>query len=101
MLAEKLVPPGEVFVVEKTAVLRREAFVGARGGPSRAGFGNGPVPAGVEEHLGRPAHRVVLKYVRDVERRFGEVRFGAGMLTDHNPGMYEAALDRLVVGVGV
>ncbi|KAK3901974.1 Sn1-specific diacylglycerol lipase beta [Staphylotrichum tortipilum] len=99
MLAEKLVPPGEVFVVERTAVLRREAFVGARGG-SASRFG-GAVPAGVEEHLGRPAHRVVVKYVRDVERRFGEVRFAGGMLTDHNPGLYEAALERLVVGVGV
>ncbi|KXX78825.1 Sn1-specific diacylglycerol lipase beta [Madurella mycetomatis] len=87
MLSEKLVPPGEVFVVESQRALRGDAFVAAAGGN------------GEEDHLGRPAHRVVLKYVRDVERRFGEVRFGVSMLTDHNPAKYEATLERLMVGV--
>jgi hypothetical protein len=44
---------------------------------------------------------MVLKYVRDVERRFGELRFDASMMLDHSPGRYEAALDRLMVGLGV
>ncbi|KAK8098886.1 uncharacterized protein PG998_012127 [Apiospora kogelbergensis] len=52
-----------------------------------------------EEQIGRPATRIVLKYVRDVESRFGEVRFGASMLTDHSPGRYEDALRRLTLGV--
>ncbi|GAB1312371.1 sn-1-specific diacylglycerol lipase [Madurella fahalii] len=90
MLSEKLVPPGEVFVMESQRVLRRDAFVAA-GAAAAAGR--------EEDHFGRPAHRVVLKYVRDVERRFGEVRFGVSMLTDHSPGKYEAALERLRAGV--
>ncbi|PHH64205.1 hypothetical protein CDD81_4819 [Ophiocordyceps australis] len=80
--AHKLVPPGEVFAVESTPVLRREAFV-----------------AGDEGGVGRPAQRVVLKYIRDVETRFGEVRFGGGMLTDHSPAKYEDALNKLRLGV--
>lgn len=82
MMSHKLVPPGEVFTVESTAVLRRDAFL-------KDG----------EEQLGRPARRVVLKYVRDVEAHFREVRFGTSMLVDHSPGKYEDALARLRWGV--
>jgi hypothetical protein len=81
MMSHKLVPPGEVFVVESNPVLRRDAFVSG------------------EEQLGKPARRVVLKYVRDAEARFREVRFGTSMLTDHSPGKYEDALRRLRWGV--
>ncbi|KAL2157956.1 hypothetical protein VTH06DRAFT_5011 [Thermothelomyces fergusii] len=84
MRSEKLVPPGEVFVVEGTVALLR--------GPEAAEGGEG---------LGRPARRMVLRYVRDVERRFGEIRFGMGLLMDHSPARYEAALDRLARGLGV
>jgi hypothetical protein len=49
--------------------------------------------------LGRPATRAVLKYVRDVERPFGELRFGGSMLLDHSPGRYEISLR--VLGKGV
>lgn len=84
MMSQKLLPPGEVFVVESTRVLRRDAFL---------------VPEIGGEDLGRPAHRVVLKYVRDVEKRFREVRFGTSMLTDHSPGKYEDALNKLRSGV--
>ncbi|KAH8907544.1 hypothetical protein BR93DRAFT_552383 [Coniochaeta sp. PMI_546] len=81
MMSHKLVPPGEVFVVESSAVLRRDAFVSE------------------EEHFAKPARRVVLKYVRDAEARFKEVRFGTSMLTDHSPGKYEDVLRRLRWGV--
>lgn len=84
MMSFKLVPPGEVFVVESTAVLRRDAFVRSEG------EGGG---------LGKPARRVVLKYVRDVEAYFREVRFGSSMLVDHSPGRYEDALARLRWGI--
>lgn len=84
MQSDKLLPPGEVFVVETTPVLQRDAF--ADSARSRAG-------------LGRPAVRVRLKFVRDVEGRFGEVRFGAGMLGDHSPGRYEGSLGMLGRGV--
>jgi uncharacterized membrane protein YgcG len=97
MAGDKLVPPGEVFVVESEEVLRREAFVFSTPG---TGSGSGQGGGGIRQ-LGRPAKRMVLKYVRDVERRFGEVRFYGSMLTDHSPGRYEAALERLMRGVGV
>ncbi|KAK3371981.1 hypothetical protein B0H63DRAFT_401836 [Podospora didyma] len=83
MMSHKLMPPGEVFVVESTRVLRRDAFL----------------LEGEDDHYGRPANRVVLKYIRDVERRFREVRFGTSMLTDHSPGKYEDALNKLKAGV--
>ncbi|KND87948.1 Sn1-specific diacylglycerol lipase beta [Tolypocladium ophioglossoides CBS 100239] len=82
MKSARLVPPGEVFAIESTRVLRRDAFVVLDEGP-----------------VGRPAQRVVLKYVGDVEARFGEVRFGTGMLTDHSPAKYEDALNKLRLGV--
>jgi hypothetical protein len=34
-----------------------------------------------------------------VEKRFREVRFGTSMLTDHSPGKYEDALNKLKMGV--
>jgi hypothetical protein len=86
MMSQKLLPPGEVFVVESTRVLRRDAFL-------REGVASG------EQHFGRPAQRIVLKYVRDVEKRFREMRFGTSMLTDHSPGKYEDALNKLKMGV--
>ncbi|KAG9230198.1 hypothetical protein BJ875DRAFT_163499 [Amylocarpus encephaloides] len=91
MLSPKLLPPGEVFVVESCPVLKRDAFVDSkdRTQPTNE-MGNG---------LGRPATRAVLKYVRDVEKRFGEVRFGGSMLLDHSPGRYEASLGALGRGV--
>ncbi|KAI6086483.1 hypothetical protein F4821DRAFT_238343 [Hypoxylon rubiginosum] len=82
MMSSKLLPPGEVFSVESTPALRRDAFL-------QAGTGQ----------VGRPATRIVFKYVRDVETGFREVRFGASMLLDHSPGRYEDALRRLTLGV--
>ncbi|EHL01018.1 putative Sn1-specific diacylglycerol lipase beta [Glarea lozoyensis 74030] len=90
MLSSKLVPPGEVFVVESCPVLKRDAFVEGGLGSRGSERGSG---------LGRPATRAVLRYVRDVERRFGEVRFGGSMLLDHSPGRYEASLGALGRGV--
>ncbi|RYP06553.1 hypothetical protein DL764_003098 [Monosporascus ibericus] len=96
MMSCKLLPPGEVFAVESAPTLRRDAFLGS---PVRPGTGTGGVQQ-QHHHFGRPATRVVLKYVRDVEARFREVRFGASMLMDHSPGRYEDALRRLSRGVG-
>lgn len=89
MLSSKLVPPGEVFMVECEDVLAREAFVGDRT--------NGEEGAAAE--IGRLAKRSRLKYVRDVERYFGEVKFVGSMLLDHSPGRYEASLAALGKGV--
>ncbi|KAK1998157.1 lipase [Colletotrichum falcatum] len=82
MKSLKLLPPGEVFLIESQRVLRRDAFL-----------------LSDEESIGRPAQRVVLKYVRDVESRFREVRFGTSMLIDHSPAKYEDALNKLRFGV--
>ncbi|KAL4904622.1 hypothetical protein BDW74DRAFT_27154 [Aspergillus multicolor] len=86
MCAPKLVPPGEVFVVETMRVLQRSAFT------SDMGEDGSP-------RLGRPATRVQLKFIRDVESRFGELRFGSGMFSDHNPARYEASLVALTRGI--
>ncbi len=84
MLSPKLVPPGEVFIVETTPVLQRDAFL----------------KRDVDEKgLGRPATRCVLKHVRDVANTFGEIKFGGSMLLDHSPGRYEASLAALGKGV--
>jgi hypothetical protein len=88
MLSAKLMPPGEVFVVETMPVLQRDAFT--QSGKEDGDGGKG---------LGRPATRSVLRYVRDVEKRFGEVRFGGSMLLDHSPGRYEGSLGALGRGV--
>ncbi|CAJ2503532.1 Uu.00g109260.m01.CDS01 [Anthostomella pinea] len=82
MMSSKLLPPGEVFSIESTPCLRRDAFL----------------QAGTEQ-IGRPATRIVLKYIREVEAQFREVKFGASMLLDHSPGRYEDALRRLTLGV--
>ena len=87
MQSSKLVPPGEVFLVESMPVLRRDAFKTDEA-PGSGGGG-----------LGRPATRSVLRYVRDVEKKFREVRFGGSMLLDHSPGRYEASLGALGRGV--
>ncbi|KAI9838962.1 MAG: hypothetical protein M1819_004170 [Sarea resinae] len=89
MQATKLLPPGEVFVVERQPVLQRSAFT------ARGNDGQGDkYPS-----LGRPAVRAVLKYVRDVEGCFGEIKFGSSMFADHSPGRYEMSLGALGKGV--
>lgn len=82
MKSEKLMPPGEVFCIETQRVLRRDAFL-----------------LSGERHLGRPAQRIVLRYVKDVQARFAEVKFGTSMLIDHSPANYESALNMLRLGV--
>lgn len=86
MCALKLMPPGEVFVVETMRVLQRDAFT-----PNLGDDG--------QPRLGRPATRVQLKFIRNVETLFGELRFGSGMLSDHNPARYEASLAALTRGI--
>jgi hypothetical protein len=99
MVNDKLVPPGEVFVVETTRVFDRLDPDVAR----EAVFGPGDSKDDRTEKLyralGRPATRVQLKLIRDVEVRFGELRFGRDMFGDHSPGRYEAALAALERGI--
>ncbi|KAK7744021.1 hypothetical protein SLS62_010382 [Diatrype stigma] len=100
MMSDKLLPPGEVFAVETTPVLRRDAFRLKKNSSNNRGSEPEAEGHSSRGHVGRPATRVVLRYVRDVEARFREVRFGASMLLDHSPGRYEDALRRLMAGVG-
>ncbi|GKZ30106.1 hypothetical protein AbraIFM66950_007800 [Aspergillus brasiliensis] len=86
MRAPKLMPPGEVFVVETMRVLQRNAFT--------ADMDKDGYPL-----LGRPATRVQLKFIRDAEALFGELKFGSGMFSDHNPARYEASLAALARGI--
>ncbi|WEW61425.1 hypothetical protein PRK78_006915 [Emydomyces testavorans] len=87
LTAAKLLPPGEVFIVDTMRVLQRDAFT------LDAASGDG------YPRLGRPATRVQLRFIRDVETRFREIRFGSGMLGDHSPARYEASLAVLARGV--
>lgn len=89
MRAPKLMPPGEVFVVETMRVLQREAFTPA---PEFTSADSYP-------RLGRPATRVQMRFIRDVDAWFGELRFASGMLSDHNPARYETSLAALARGV--
>ena len=86
MHAPKLMPPGEVFTVETMRVLQRDAFTSTY---SEDGY----------PRLGRPATRVQLRFISDAEALFGELRFGSGMLSDHNPVRYEASLAALARGI--
>ncbi|KAK5052727.1 hypothetical protein LTR84_002593 [Exophiala bonariae] len=99
MVNDKLVPPGEIFIVETSRVFDRLDPDVAR----EAVFGPDDTKDDRTEKLyralGRPATRVQLKLVRDVETRFGELRFGRDMFGDHSPGRYEAALAALENGI--
>jgi hypothetical protein len=88
----KLVPPGEIFVVETSRVFDRQSAGSAAAVPDTA-------TERVFRSLGRPATRVQLKLIRDVEARFGELRFGSNMFSDHSPGRYEASLAALEKGI--
>jgi len=78
MDSEKLVPPGEVYVLETQTVFQQ----GRDGGVDI-----------------KPAMRVTTRVVKDVEKRFGELGFGRGMFSDHSPANYEGALEMLLRGV--
>ncbi|TPX07630.1 uncharacterized protein E0L32_010729 [Thyridium curvatum] len=94
MMNVKLVPPGEVLVVESAPASRKPK-------EKEAEEGEGDFVAAGEEVTGGTARRVVCRWVRDVEARFGEMRICASMLTDHNPSRYEEALEGLRLGLGV
>lgn len=90
MTHEKLYPPGEIFVLESTRIFDREwdEFT-AQGAAESKNF----------RQLGRALTRVQLKWIRDVETRFNEVRFGRSMFHEHAPTAYENNLSALESGV--
>lgn len=94
MLAEKLVPPGECFIVERRAVLQRLAFTDA---PGNEGTKNDD--ARKDTKAFKPASHIRVTHVRDVAKRFTEIRFESGMILDHLPARYEKILEALQMGV--
>ncbi|TKA65543.1 hypothetical protein B0A49_08199, partial [Cryomyces minteri] len=107
MLSDKLVPPGDIFVVETTSVLQRDAFVAASA-PTSTSRTTHPADDDANETAkgrpgpkiaGRPATRAKLIYIHDIETRFREIRFGARMFSDHSPVGYQRALEALERGV--
>lgn len=91
MTNEKLVPPGEIFTLDSSRVFDRDPDQSTKHAAEQA--------RSFEPGLGRPATRVQFKWVRNVERRFNEVRFGRNMLLEHYPWQYEKALGALEMGV--
>lgn len=45
------------------------------------------------------AHRVILRYCQNVEKRFNEPFFSKSMFTDHSPVEYERATQLLFDGI--
>ena len=99
MIYEKLVPPGEVFVVETSRVLQRDAFTSTTPNTSEPEGEGGA--RGSTSVLGKPATRVQMKRVRDPEKWFGELRLRGSMFADHTPNRYENALAILAKGADV
>ncbi|TIB06195.1 hypothetical protein E3P96_00699 [Wallemia ichthyophaga] len=104
MDAVKLYPPGEVFVVERSTCL---VTLECGGGENGEEEGEGEL--GTEQHTHSPshaspqykqeAHRVILRYCQDVEKRFNEPFFSKSMFTDHSPVEYERATQLLFDGI--
>ncbi|KAF2184041.1 hypothetical protein K469DRAFT_709920 [Zopfia rhizophila CBS 207.26] len=92
--AEKLVPPGEVFIISSEPVLQRFAFV------HDLASDNQTRQVGNDGRSFRPMTRIRVAHVRDVATRFSEVRFGASMYTDHFPARYVKNLEILERGLG-
>lgn len=90
MTHDKLYPPGEIFILESQRMFDREFDEStAQGAEQSKYYGK----------LGRSLTRIRLKWVRDVETRFREVRFGRSMFHEHAPTAYENNLSALESGV--
>lgn len=80
MKADKLYPPGKVYLVGSTPQLQQQQ--GRRGS--------------TRKH--KRAHQVVFERCDDVQTRFSEIVFSKSMFNDHSPKMYENAIRKLVRG---
>ena len=96
MTASRLAPPGECFLIECQAVLRRHAFVKS---PDTGGEGRAETSAAQSSRAFKPASHVRLTHVPDVAKRFSELRFEASMWIDHVPARYEKACEALEKGL--
>lgn len=92
--ADKLVPPGESFIVERRAVLQRLAFTDNAGRDSVEFDGTKRSTKSF-----KPASHIRIFHVKDPAIRFSEIRFQTSMFLDHLPSRYELALAALETGV--
>lgn len=89
--AEKLYPPGTVYVVEWHTV-----FVACE--DEEEGFGRAGTRSRTKS-VRKEGRRVIMREAEDVTKRFGEIPFSRGIFTDHSPTNYEQALDVLAQAV--
>lgn len=87
MRAEKLYPPGTVFLVESTPELIQRS-------DARAKTQHGTA----QKSKHKQAHMVALNRCEDVQKRFSEIMFSRTMFLDHSPSMYEKAIRHLCKG---
>ncbi|KAK4701439.1 hypothetical protein P7C70_g4793, partial [Phenoliferia sp. Uapishka_3] len=84
--AEKLYPPGVVYIIESwTVFVFCESESADWRKPSR--------------QTRREGRRVILRHVEDVEARFSEPIFGRTMMSDHSPSAYEEQLENLALAM--
>ena len=93
--APKLLPPGECFIVERKAVLQRFAFVEG----SNVNTNGSRATTTQQAKSFKPASHIRVTHVKDVARRFAELRFQSSMFLDHMPSRYERILETLENGV--
>ncbi|KAN0063039.1 hypothetical protein ACQY0O_004202 [Thecaphora frezii] len=113
MIEEKLYPPGEVYCIESFAVFvtprmqpSSDPVDESRGNPTHTSTSTsapGTTTASASasssskssEEGRAEAHRVILRYCEDVEKRFSEPIFAKSMLRDHIPTNYELCMSLL------
>ncbi|KAK0534610.1 hypothetical protein OC835_002634 [Tilletia horrida] len=82
MKEEKLYPPGHVYCIESFAVFVTPRMSRSSAHSRKQDYDRLAASKG-------QAHRVVLRYCEDVEKRFSEIVWSMSMLRDHIPTNYE------------
>ena len=96
----KLYPPGEVFIVERST-----CYVSLAHDNDNVNNDNDIDDDDNDDSnennytFKQEAHRVILRYCQDVEKRFNEPFFSKSMFTDHSPVEYERATQLLFDGI--
>ncbi|SPO39358.1 uncharacterized protein PSFLO_04839 [Pseudozyma flocculosa] len=103
MCEEKLYPPGEVYCIESFPVFvtprMRPPGEGATPSSPRTSSPESPQAGDGTEDGRAEAHRVILRFCEDVEKRFSEPIFAKSMLRDHIPTNYELCMSLLFESV--
>lgn len=96
MDSAKLYPPGDVYCIESFPVfvtprMQADSDIVHERETKAKGEGKGELRA--------EAHRVILRYCQDVEKRFSEPVFAKSMMRDHIPTNYELCMSLLYESV--